>query len=92
MTKKNMKNAAEIVKALQNKYTADVILGYHINPLVSVETRKEVGYGITINLNGKNEYDDSVLNDWKTKFDAEECSIKVTRNQLVVIYRVYTKK
>ena len=52
--------------------------------LCNMETGQDTGFAIVITLNTKHGHTDTVLNDWKTRLEADEYVINVKRGQLQV--------
>ena len=81
---KTIEHAEEVLKQIKSEVKEDVIKDYHIPTLCNMETSQDTGFAIVITLNTKYGYTDTVLNDWKTRLEADEYVINVKRNQLQV--------
>lgn len=85
---KTTEHAAEVIRALQEEYKEGVIKDYEMPPLVNMKTGKTIGFAVVMQVAGKYDYSDSLLNEWKEKFGADDYSISVKRSQLWVTFRV----
>ena len=81
---KTIEHAAEVLKQIKSEVKEDVIKDYHMPTLCNMETGQDTGYAIVITLNTKYGYTDTVLNDWKTRLEADEYVINVKHGQLQV--------
>ena len=81
---KTLEHAAEVLKQIKSEVKEDVIKDYHMPTLCNMETGQDTGYAIVITLNTQYGYTDTVLNDWKTRLEADEYVINVKRGQLQV--------
>lgn len=81
-------HAAEVIRALQEEYKEGVIKDYEMPPLVNMKTGKTIGFAVVMQVAGKYDYSDSLLNEWKEKFGADDYSISVKRSQLWVTFRI----
>ena len=81
---KTIEHAAEVLKQIKSEVKENVIKDYHMPTLCNMETGQDTGYAIVITLNTKYGYTDTVLNDWKTRLEADEYVIYVKRGQLQV--------
>ena len=81
---KTIEHAAEVLKQIKSEANEDVIKDYHMPTLCNMETGQDTGFAIVITLNTKYGYTDTVLNDWKTRLEADESVINVKRGQLQV--------
>ena len=81
---KTIEHAAEVLKQIKSEVKEDVIKDYHMPTLCNMETGQDTGFAIVITLNTKYGYTNTVLNDWKTRFEADEYVIYVKRGQLQV--------
>ena len=81
---KTIEHAAEVLKQIKSEVKEDVIKDYHMPTLCNMETGQDTGFAIVITLDTKYGYTDTVLNDWKTRLEADEYVIYVKRGQLQV--------
>ena len=81
---KTLEHAAEVLKQIKSEVKEDVIKDYHMPTLCNMETGQDTGFAIVITLNTKYGYTDTVLNDWKTRLEADKYVINVKRGQLQV--------
>ena len=86
---KTTEHAAEVIRALQ-EYKEGVIKDYEMPPLVNMKTGKTIGFAVVMQVAGKYDYSDSLLNEWKEKFGADDYSISVKRSQLWVTFTIRT--
>jgi phage I-like protein len=85
---KTTEHAAEVLKQIKSEVNEDVIKDYHMPTLCNMETCQDTGFAVVITLNTKYGYTDAVLNDWKTRLEANEYVINVKRSQLQVKFNV----
>ena len=81
---KTIEHATEVLKQIKSEVNEDVIKDYHMPTLCNMEAGQDTGFAIVITLNTKYGYTDTVLNDWKTRLEADEYVIYVKRGQLQV--------
>ena len=77
---KTIEHAEEVLKQIKSEVNEDAIKDYHMPLLRNMETGQSTGIAFVITLNTT----DTVLNDWKTRFEADEYVIYVKRGQLQV--------
>lgn len=80
-----------IIKSIYSNCYGHLIKGWKVIPLINMETLESIGYSIKIDLNGKDAYDVSVLNDWKKKVGVDNCSVAIQKNKLVLNFKIYNK-
>ena len=85
---KTIDHAAEVLKQIKSEVNEDVIKDYHMPSLCNMETGQDTGFAIVITLNTKYGYTDTVLNDWKTRLEADEYVINFKGRQLQVKFNV----
>ena len=81
---KTIEHAEEVLKQIKSEVNEDAIKDYHMPLLRNMETGQSTGFAFVITLNTKYGYTDTVLNDWKTRLEADEYVINVKRGQLQV--------
>ena len=85
---KTTEHAAEVLKQIKTELNEDVIKDYEMPTLCNMDTGQDTGFAVVITLNTKYGYTDAVLNDWKTRLEADEYVINVKRSQLRVKFNV----
>ena len=89
MKDKTIECAAEVVKTIKSECNDGVIKDYRILTLTDIKTCKDVGFAVVFQLSTKYDYHNTVFDSWKDKLDAECYVIRVKRNQLEVMFKVY---
>lgn len=85
---KSIENVAGIVDQIKSELLDDVIKDYDTPSLVDMQTREVIGYGVVIYVSSKYSYSESTLNEWKSRLQADEYSIRVTNHRLTIKYKV----
>lgn len=89
MKEKTIDCAAETIKEIKAEVQNGVIKDHLISSLCNMSTSQNTGFVVELNLSGKFEYTNDVLDDWKNRFSADSYSIKIRSNSLYVRYRVH---
>lgn len=84
-----IKASVEAIKTIKSKYEVEVIKEYEIPPIVNTKTGKTTGHAVVIRLNTKYDYDDNIIETWKGLLNADEWSIRATKNQLWITFRIH---
>ena len=85
---KTYEHAAEVIKAMQEEYVKGVIKDYEMPPLVNMKTGKTIGFAVVMQVAGKYDYDEGLLNSWKERFEADEYQVSVKHNQLWLTFKI----
>lgn len=88
MAKKTTEYACEVIKAMKEEYADGVIKDFEMPPLVNMKTGKTVGFAVVLQVGTKYDYTDELLKEWQRRFDADEFSISVKRNQMWLTFKV----
>lgn len=81
-----------IIKSIYSNCYGHLIKGWEVVPIINIETLENIGYSIKIDLDGKNAYDVSVLNDWKKEVGVDNCTVAIKNNKLILNFKIYNKK
>ena len=93
MSKKTIEHAAGVLKEIKAEVNAGVIKDSHISKLCNMDTARETGIAVVLTLSTKYDYPSSILEKWRTRLEAEDYVISVSRNQLRITFNVmYSKK
>lgn len=85
---KTPKHASEIINALMEEYADGVIKNFEFSPMMNMNTGETIGFGIIMQVATKYDYPESLLDQWRKRFGADEYSIHVNRNQLWITFKV----
>jgi len=85
---KTTEHAAEVLEQIKSEVDEDAIKDYDTATLCNIKTGQDTGFAIIITLNTKYGYTDAVLNDWKTRLEADDYVISVKRRQFQVKFNV----
>lgn len=88
MKKKTIEFAANVLKEIKAEVNVGVIKDYHISKLCNIETARETGLAVVLTLSTKYDYPSSILEKWRTRLEAEDYVISVSRNQLEITFNV----
>lgn len=85
---KSIENVAGIIDQIKSELLDDVIKDYDTPSLLDIQTREVIGYCVVIYVSSKYDYSESTLNEWKSRLQADEYSIRVTNHRLTIKYKV----
>ena len=85
---KSIENVAGIIDQIKSELLDDVIKDYDTPSLVDIQTREVIGYGVVIYVSSEYDYSESTLNEWKSRLQADEYSVRVTNHRLTIKYKV----
>lgn len=85
---KTCEHAAEVIKTIQDECAKGVIKDYEMPPLVNIKTGKTIGFAVVLQVGGKYDYDEDLLNSWKERFEADEYQVSVKHNQLWLTFKI----
>lgn len=88
MKKKTIEFAANVLKEIKAEVNVGVIKDYHISKLCNIETARETGLAVVLTLSTKYDYPSSILEKWRTRLEAEDYVISVSRNQLEITFKL----
>lgn len=88
MKKKTIEFAANVLKEIKAEVNVGVIKDSHISKLCNMETARETGLAVVLNLSTKYDYPSSILEKWRTRLEAEDYVISVIRNQFRITFNV----
>ena len=88
MSKKTIEHAASVLKEIKAEVNAGVIKDSNISKLCNMETARETGLAVSLNLSTKYDYPTSILDKWRKRLEAEDYVISVMRNQLRITFNV----
>ena len=86
---KTAQSAIEAINKIKADYQVEVIKDYETPPLVNIGTGETTGYGVSLQLSTKYDYDDNIFREWMQMFEADSWYIRVKRNQLWVHFKVH---
>lgn len=89
---KTIEFATNAINQIKKRYNDDVIKNHHIMWLSSFKTATIVGFAVELHVNSKYDYDEALLNEWKKMLDADAWFIKVSRNKLLITFKVRYEK
>ena len=85
---KKLEDALKALEEIKTWFNDEVIKSVEIPPLVNTKTGKEVGFGIKMQLNGKYEYAEHILEQFKNKLQADDYIVRVKQSKLFVTFKV----
>ena len=88
MKKKTIEFAANVLKEIKAEVNVGVIKDYHISKLCNMDTARETGLAVVLTLSTKYDYPSSILEKWRTRLEAEDYVISVSRNQLEITFKL----
>ncbi len=84
-----LRASVEAIEVIKSQYEVEVIKDYEMPPIVNMKTGKTTGHAVVIRLNTKYDYDDNIIETWKGLLNADEWSIRATKNQLWLTFRIH---
>lgn len=88
MSKKTLEKAVKVLKEIKTEVNAGVIKDSKISKLCNMETARETGLAVVLNLSTKYDYPSTIMDKWRKRLDAEDYVISVSRNQLRITFNV----
>lgn len=88
MSKKTIEHAAGVLNEIKAEVNNGVIKGHEIPVLCNMDTGRETGFAVVLNLSTKYDYSSKILDKWRNRLEAFDYVISVSRNQLRITFNV----
>ena len=88
MSKKKIENAVKVLEEIKAEVNAGVIKDSKISKLRNMETARETGLAVVLNLSTKHDYPSTIIDKWRKRLDAEDYVISVIRKTLRITFNV----
>ena len=88
MSKKTIEYAAGVLREIKAELKAGVIKDSQISKLCNMDTARETGFAVVLNLSTKYDYSSKILDKWRNRLEAFDYVVSVSRNQLKITFNV----
>ena len=88
MSKKTREHIASVIEEIKAEVKGNVIRDYEILRMCDVKTSRETGFVVMLKLNGMFEYTSAVIENWRSRLEADHYSISVVKTKLRIRFYV----